>query len=115
VPITLGRAVVLATPVGERVRLDLDDGSMRMFDHVVLGTGYGVDISRYTFLSPEIIDVVVCANGYPKLSPDFESSVAGLHFLGAAAAWSFGPLSRFVAGTDHAARALARCVKRESG
>ena len=27
-----------------------------------------------------------------------ESSVPGLHFLGAPAAWSFGPTMRFVAG-----------------
>ena len=32
--------------------------------------------------------------------------MAGLHFLGAPAAWSFGPLMRFVAGASFASRAL---------
>ncbi len=38
------------------------------------------------------------------------SSIAGLHFLGAPAAYSFGPLCRFVAGTAYAAKALRRHV-----
>jgi hypothetical protein len=49
-------------------------------------------------------------NGYPVLDRGFQSSVSGLHFVGAPAAWSFGPLMRFVAGTGFAARALTRGV-----
>ena len=44
------------------------------------------------------------------LDDGFESSVRGLHFVGAPAAWSFGPLMRFVAGTAFAARSVARAV-----
>jgi hypothetical protein len=36
--------------------------------------------------------------------------VPGLHFVGAAAAESFGPLMRFVAGSGYAARSVARRV-----
>jgi hypothetical protein len=49
-------------------------------------------------------------NGYPILDKGFESTVPGLHFLGAPAAWSFGPLMRFVAGTEFAARGLVRGI-----
>jgi hypothetical protein len=35
---------------------------------------------------------------YPKLSTGFQSSVRGLHFVGASAAGSFGPLMCFIAG-----------------
>jgi FAD-dependent urate hydroxylase len=42
------------------------------------------------------------------LGPGLESSVAGLHFMGAAAARSFGPVMRFVVGTWYAAPAVAR-------
>jgi len=41
--------------------------------------------------------------------------VAGLHFLGAPAAWSFGPLMRFVAGTEFASGAVVRCIVRKNG
>ena len=44
------------------------------------------------------------------LAIGFESSVPGLHFLGAVAMPSFGPVMRFVAGTWAAARGLTRTV-----
>jgi hypothetical protein len=49
-------------------------------------------------------------NGYPRLKAGLESSVPALHFLGAPAAWSFGPLARFVSGTFYCAEALTRIV-----
>ena len=110
VPITVGRVVQSARQKGERVRLALDDGSTRSVDHVLLATGYRVDLSCYSFLAPELVRSIDSRNGYPRLSPGFETSVPRLHFLGAPAASSFGPLMRFVSGTEYAARALTRCV-----
>jgi len=48
--------------------------------------------------------------GYPVLSKAMESSIPGLHFIGAAAAESFGPLMRFVSGTGYCSRNLTRGV-----
>jgi hypothetical protein len=110
VPLMTARTVVAARADGSRIRIELDDGSRLGADHVVLGTGYRVDLSRYPFLSPLLLEKVERANGYPVLHRGFESSVPGLHFLGAPAAWSFGPLARFVAGSRFAARSLARAV-----
>jgi len=45
-------------------------------------------------------------DGYPKLASGFRSSIPGLHFIGATAARSFGPLLYFVAGTEFASREL---------
>jgi FAD-dependent urate hydroxylase len=45
------------------------------------------------------------------LGPGFESSVPGLHFVGAFAAASFGPVMRFVSVTPFTARALASHVR----
>jgi len=112
VRITTGRAVTAAEADGDGVRLTLDDGSVRNVDHVLLGTGYRVDVGRYPFLSPKLLEAVHRVNGHPTLSPGLESSVDGLHFLGAPAARSFGPLLRFVAGTEFAARALTRKLAR---
>ena len=41
------------------------------------------------------------------LNGGYETSIPGMHFIGAPAAWSFGPLMRFVAGAGFAARAVA--------
>ena len=84
--------------------------SRRRCDHVLLATGYRVDISAYSFLPAELLQRIRCVGGYPRLSRGFESSLAGFHFLGAPSGWSYGPLMRFVAGTEFAAPALTSAV-----
>ena len=106
VKITTGCGVSQATALGGEVVLKLDDGSERRVDHVVLGTGYTVDISRYEFLPQELTQDIEQFDGYPKLASGFRSSVPGLYFIGATAARSFGPLLYFVAGTEFASREL---------
>jgi Pyridine nucleotide-disulphide oxidoreductase len=106
--IQTSRFPIQAQVTGNRVRVRLNDGSERVVDHVVLGTGYRVDITRYPFLSADLLKKLDIVHGYPRLDGGFESSLPGLHFLGAPAAWSFGPLMRFVAGTEFASRALTR-------
>ncbi len=110
VNLTTNRVIVSARPVGRQVYLSLNDGSMRLGDHVLLASGYRIDVSRYSFLSPELLKGITLVDGYPKLRAGFESSVAGLHFLGASAARSYGPLMRFVAGTKYAAASLTNRI-----
>jgi len=110
IPIHTGRFVAQARVEGERLRVRLNDGSERVVDHVVLGTGYRVNVALYPFLSSELLNNLELVDGYPRLDAGFESSLPGLHFLGAPAAWSFGPLMRFVAGTEFAAPALSRRI-----
>jgi len=111
VPIEVARSVVKAKPVGGKVELELDSGERRHADHVLLGTGYRIDVSRLELLAPEVRRALTLVGGYPVLDRSFQSpSVPGLHLVGAAAAWSFGPLMRFVAGTGFAARAVSRGI-----
>src|SRR5215472_905054 len=110
VPMKLGRSVVSAAPAGERVRVKLDDGSERIVDHVFLGTGYHVNVAKYDFLAPKLVQSIHRFQGYPQLRDGFETSVPGLHILGAPAIWSFGPLMQFVVGTHYASRSLLRCI-----
>lgn len=102
----LGRAVTSAQSVRDEVQLFLDDGSERRVDHVLLGTGYDVDIAQYKFLPPSLVAQIRRLGGYPDLATGFRSSVPGLHFIGATAARSFGPLLYFVAGTEFASNEL---------
>jgi NADPH-dependent 2,4-dienoyl-CoA reductase/sulfur reductase-like enzyme len=112
VPITTGRHVAHAGVSGGRMHLVLDDGTLRVADHVILGTGYRVDVADYDFLAPPVMGGLLRAGGYPILGSGLESSIPGLHFLGAPAAWSFGPIMRFVSGSWYAANALAEQVRR---
>ncbi len=110
VPMSLGRSSVRAAEVGGRVKVQLDDGSVRTVDHVLLGTGYRVDVSKYDFLDPKLANSISRFGGYPRLTDGFESSIPRLHFLGAPAIWSFGPLMQFVVGTHYSSRALLRYI-----
>jgi cation diffusion facilitator CzcD-associated flavoprotein CzcO len=110
IPIRLGCSVANVAASGLRVRVRLSDGSERMVDHVLLGTGYRVNVAKYEFLSHELVQSVRRCNGYPYLEQGLETSVPGLHILGAPAAWSFGPLMQFVSGARYAARSLTRHV-----
>jgi hypothetical protein len=110
VPITTARSVKSATLCGGEVKLTLDDGDERRVHHVLLATGYRVDIGLYPFLCEKLLATIRRIGGYPQLDHGFETSVPGLHFVGAPAAWSFGPLMRFVAGTEFASRALTRKI-----
>lgn len=99
-----------AEPVGGQLRVTSSDEGVQTFDHVLLATGYRIDVAKYKFLSSQLLDGIDRVGGYPKLNPGLESSVPGLHFLGAPAAWSFGPVVRFVSGTFYAVRALTRRI-----
>jgi FAD-dependent urate hydroxylase len=108
--LTAGCTVRDAEPAGAGVSLKLDTGATLAVDHVLLSTGYWVDIAKYRMLAPELLHRIDCVDGSPVLSAGFESSVPGLHFIGSSAVMSFGPLMRFVAGTSYAAPALARAM-----
>jgi cation diffusion facilitator CzcD-associated flavoprotein CzcO len=110
IPIRLGTTVTRARVKGERIIVTFDDGRAETFDHVLLGTGYRIDLARYPFLSQTLLPGVRQVNGYPVLGRGFQSSVPGLHFLGATSAWAFGPLMRFVAGTSFAAAEVTRHI-----
>jgi FAD-dependent urate hydroxylase len=112
VRVSTGRTVQTAYSRGDEVHLTLDDGSERRVDHVLLGTGYDVDISKYSFLSSDVLRGIEKLGDYPKLSRGFSCSIPGLHFIGAPAARNFGPLLYFVAGTEFASRELSSYVDR---
>jgi FAD-dependent urate hydroxylase len=96
---------------GERLRLYLNSGGERVVDFVVLATGYRVNVAQCDFWGRGILDGLAVVNGYPRLDAGLESSIPGLHFVGASAAYSFGPLMRFVSGTGFAAASVTRRVR----
>jgi cation diffusion facilitator CzcD-associated flavoprotein CzcO len=88
-------------------------------DHLTSGTGYEPDVDAIPLLDRDLASRIARVDKSPRLSIDFESSVPGLHFVGASAAHSFGPMFRFVSGAGIAAPALAkhfgRSRKRSAG
>ena len=95
------------------VTLMLSDNETLKVDHVILGTGYRVDVKKLPMLAPSLVSEVQTYQGAPILSNRFESSVPGLYFIGISSLSSCGPLFRFVVGTDAAARRVAGAAARQ--
>jgi len=115
VPMLLGRSLKSAAVAKGMARLTFASPGAPAetveADHVIAATGFKVDIDRLAFLHPELRSMVRTANGYPALSPDYETTAAGLYFIGPASAGSFGPVVRFVCGAVHPARRLAKALR----
>jgi cation diffusion facilitator CzcD-associated flavoprotein CzcO len=84
------------------VILTLDDGQRLTADHVVFASGYRADLGRVPYLSG-IVDRVATTDGFPDLSPGFETSLAGLYVTGFASTRDFGPFYGFTKGCPSSA------------
>ena len=105
-----------AEPSGSGVRMILD-GPIRSsleVDHVIAGTGFHFDMARLAYLPEELRARITTFSGYPVLTRAAESTVPGLYFVGAAAAFGLGPSMRFIAGTHNVAAQLTRSVARRA-
>ncbi|MEC4020032.1 FAD-dependent oxidoreductase [Streptomyces sp. H27-D2] len=79
-------------------------------DHVMAATGYRVDLAAMDFLGHGLRTGLARSGGAARLDAGFSSSERGLFFTGLPAAASFGPVMRFVCGTEFASPRIARAV-----
>jgi thioredoxin reductase len=107
-----GQTVAKIEPVDGHVEVTVSDGTTVRADHILLGTGYRVNIDRVTMLDPSLRAEIETDGGFPVLSHWFEASVPGLYFVGITSLRAFGPLYRFVAGCGAAASRVAAGVAR---
>jgi Pyridine nucleotide-disulphide oxidoreductase len=114
VRVTCATRVVRADVHQGGLRLSLSDGTTRQVDHLMFGTGYRADVARYPFLGAGIVRDLRVVDGYPVLRRGLESSVSGLHILGAPAARSVGPIMRFVSGSWYGGQEVARTLAHRS-
>lgn len=111
-PVSTGRSVTGAKPRDGRVSLGVtapDGGSQELeADHVIAATGYRIDLTRLQFLPEAIRSELRTVAGSAAVGRDYQSSVAGLYFIGPSVAPTFGPVMRFVFGSRHAASVVGR-------
>ena len=116
VPIHVSSELVEARAAGNRVLIRIRDASNVLreaeVDCVIAGTGYSWDAALLPFLERDLQQSIRRTARAPALNLNFESSAKGLYFIGPLSAMSFGPLVRFVAGTDFTVRNLARHLAR---
>ncbi len=104
------RTVTSCSAVDGKVAATLSDGATVIVDHILLATGYKVDLSRLTMIHPSLRAQIRTDLAIPVLNSRFESSVPGLYFVGISSLRAFGPLYRFVAGCGAAARRVAGAI-----
>lgn len=112
-PVLAGHRIERAREQEGRARLKVrgPDGLTTLSaDHIVAATGYRTDIDRLAFLDRGLRGELAVGFGAPVLTRSFESTVAGLYFVGAMSAPTFGPVMRFMFGAKHAAPMLARTL-----
>ena len=118
VTVSVSETVAQAIEDNGRVRLTLSSaaGGQRevVTDHVIAATGYSPDVERLKFISPALRTSIRTHSRMPVLSGNFESSVPGLYFVGPPAVNSFGPLMRFMVGSEYVAPLVARRLARRS-
>jgi hypothetical protein len=101
---------------GSGVRLILDGPAKSSIDvdHVIAGIGFHIDIARLTYLPEKLQTRIATFDGFPVLSQSGQSTVPGLYFAGAPAAFGLGPSMRYLAGTHNVSGALARSIARHT-
>ncbi|MFJ2744356.1 FAD-dependent oxidoreductase [Streptomyces sp. NPDC087440] len=115
VQVTDGRRIVRARVEGGRPVLTLGgEGASAELgaDHVMAATGYRTDVAAMGFLGDGLRTELITSRGAPVLDAGYGSSVPGLFFTGLPAAASFGPVMRFVCGTEYASGRVAAGVDR---
>jgi len=118
-PILAGHSLEWAASGPDGVRLGVADSAGRRTelsaDHVIAATGYRPDVARLSFLDPGLRGRLRTVANTPALDRDYQSTVPGLYLVGPGVAPTFGPVMRFVYGTDHAARTVVRRLSAVAG
>jgi FAD-dependent urate hydroxylase len=113
-PILLGQSLLgVATRGGKAfLRVNGPDGRSRDLatDHIIAATGYRFAARSLPFFSEALLRNLRCVEQVPVLSQGFESSIPGLYFTGLASAYNFGPVMRFLCGSQYTAERICRDI-----
>jgi glycine/D-amino acid oxidase-like deaminating enzyme len=98
-------------PSGE-LGVRLDNGRSFTADHVILATGYKVQLERIPLLAQgNVLPNIITRNGFPALDTHFQTSVPGLYITSMAASQDFGPFFGFTGAVRTSAKLIAAGLK----
>jgi cation diffusion facilitator CzcD-associated flavoprotein CzcO len=98
---------------GGEIRARLDSGDTVTADHVVLATGYRVDLSKVPYLADEVrCGRLKVDDGFPVLDDNVQTTLPGLYVTGQAATRYFGPFFGFVRGCIASTRIIVASLQR---
>ena len=89
------------------MKISLSNGETMTVDHIILATGYKVNIAQLPLLaSGNILNELKTRNGFPELDDHFETSVPGLFITSMPATQDFGPFFGFTIAVRVAAQLI---------
>jgi len=98
-------------PSGE-LDIRLDTGRSFAVDHVILATGYKVQLERIPLLAQgNLLPNIAVRNRFPVLDTHFQTSVPGLYITSMAASQDFGPFFGFTGAVRASAKLIAAGLK----
>jgi len=93
----------------------LSTGDALKVDHIVLATGYKVDVTRIPFLSKgNILPRLQTLNGFPALDDNLESNIPGLFFTSMCATQDFGSFFGFTVSARASATLIGARLRSSS-
>ena len=100
-------------PSGELV-VTLDSRDVLTVDHVILATGYKVQIDHVPFLAQgNILDTLATRNGYPILDEHFQANIPGLFITSMPATRDFGLFFAFTVSVRTSAKIIGHAIAKE--
>ena len=98
-------------PSGE-LEVELDVGQVLTEDHVILATGYKVNMRNVPFLSNgNILEGMNMKNGFPALDEHFQSNIPGLFITSMPATQDFGAFFAFTVSATASAKIIGSAIK----
>jgi thioredoxin reductase len=98
-------------PTGE-LEVKLDVGAKITVDHIILATGYQVNMKNVPFLAEgNILSKLKIQEGSPVLDENFQSNIPGLFITSMAATRDFGNFFAFTVSAVASARIIGKAIK----
>ena len=100
-------------PSGELV-ITLDSSDVLTVDHIILATGYKVQIDHVPFLAQgNILNTLATRNGYPILDEHFQTNIPGLFITSMPATQDFGLFFAFTVSVRTSAKIIGHAIADE--
>jgi thioredoxin reductase len=93
------------------VAVKLDKGQTLIVDHIILATGYKVEIDHVPFLAQgNILKKLKINDGFPVLDNHFQTNIPGLFVTSIAATQDFGPFFAFTISARTSAKLIGQAI-----
>lgn len=97
-----------------KLEISLDNGKQIFVDHVILATGYKVNMENIPFLKHgSILEKLKLQNGYPVLDRFLQTNIPGLYITSLAATQDFGPFFGFTVSVNTSAKIIGRYLQKK--